>query len=352
MVLAVSFLASPLLSLVFPERLRDHTYREIIMHVVSVRQTRGINSPLERARKLFYFSNKYTIQNPGDLTPYDDKALGYLINGAVYCDYVADILAVLCAHSGMPARYCMLMDKDGVSPHTVTEVMIDKQWRIFDAADGYYYTLKNGELATLEDLSRNPDLIFQSKRLLKIKEKNPDAYSAKLAWYANIFPVPHSPQRSKSKTKRITIFDKVGILYYDIFGMKFLRPYQNAYLGFKTRSMEPVEALYYTARNYQLAGRQVEAIALYNEFISSFAGLKGSEKARIFLSFIYMDELGDLGKAIATLVPLTVEPRNIYAKYAFYYTGVCYSALGDSSRAQQYFDKSGIAAYLDPALAN
>ena len=76
MVLAVSFLASPLLSLVFPERLRDHTYREIIMHVVSVRQTRGINSPLERARKLFYFSNKYTIQNPGDLTPYDDKALG------------------------------------------------------------------------------------------------------------------------------------------------------------------------------------------------------------------------------------------------------------------------------------
>jgi len=350
--LLLCFLSSPYLSLVCSERLRDHTYREILMHVVAVRKTRGINSPLERARKLFYFCFKNNIQNPGDLAPYDDKALGYLINGAVYCDYVADILAVLCAHSQMPARYCMLMDKDGVSPHTVTEALIDKKWRIFDAADGYYYTLGNGELAALEDLSRNPDLIFQSKRLLKIKEKDPSAYSAKCAWYANIFPVPHAPQRSKSKTKRITIFDRVGILYYDIFGMKFLRPYQDAYLSLKTRDMEPVEALYYLARNYQLTGRLDEAIVLYNEFLRSFAGLKGREKALIFLSFIYMDELGDLGKAIVTLSPLAVDPRNIYAKYALYYTGACYQALGDSVKAQEYFDNSGIAVYLDPELAN
>ena len=346
------FLSSPFLSLILPVSLRDHTYRETLMHIVAARQTCHIKSPLERARKLFYFCFKNTIQNPGDLSPYDDKALGYLINGAVYCDYVADILATLCAHSGMPARYCMLMDLDGVSPHTVTEVLIDKRWRIFDAAEGYYYTLGNGGIATLEDLSDNPTLIFQSKRLLKIKELRPSEYAAKCAWYAKIFPVPHAPQRSKSKTNRVTIFDRVGILYYEIFGMNFLRPYQDAYLSLKTRDMEPVEALYYMARNYQLAGRQVEAIAQYDEFTRSFAGLKGKEKALIFLSFINSDELGDFRNAIAILSSLAGEPNNIYAKYALYYTGACYQALGESARAREYFDKSGAAVYLDPELCN
>lgn len=382
--LLLCFLSSPFVSLILPVSLRDHTYREIIMHVIAKEHTRSARKSEDIARKLFYFSSQHTFQNPGNLRPYDDKAPGYLINGAVYCDYAADILAALCAQRGIPARYCMLMNKDGVSPHTVAEIFLDGAWRVFDPAEIYYYTRADAKLAALDDLSNDPGLIFKHKRMLKIKELRPREYADKCAWYKSIFPVPQAPQRSKSKTKRISVFDRVGFLYYDIFGKNFLRAYQDAYLkcrgGFsrpaprgeggispefpvrlagQTRPYSPegteadkAQALYYTARSYQLTKRTDEAIRAYDQLLRLAPDAELADKARIFYSFIYMDDRADYPRAINILSALVDQPQNIYAKYALYYTGACYKKMGDSFKAREYFDASGIAVYLDPELAN
>lgn len=348
----VSISFSPFISLILSDSWRDHSYREIIMHVVSSEETKGLKSDIEVTKRLFLFTSKNTLLNPDNLLPYEEKALGYLINGLVFCDYAADILATLCAHRGIPARYCMLKDKDGVSPHTVSEVLLEGKWRVFDPAEICYYTAQSGELATLQDLSENPDLVLEHRRMQKMKEASADRYKAKSDWYRRMFPVPEEPQRSKSKVKRITPFDRIGFFYYSVFGEMFLRIYQDSYLNIKTRAMNEEEKLYYLARNYQLVHRADEAIKAYGDLLRLYPQGKYADKAALFLAFIYMDQKGDYLKTIDVLRSLVQRPELIYEKYALYYIGKCSQGLGRSQEAQKYFDQSGLFIKLDPRLAN
>ncbi len=284
------FLLTPVISLILPNKLREHTYRELIMHVVALRESRGEAFSSDIARKLFFYTARNTLLSPGDIIPYDGKSLDYLINGLVYCDYQADILATLCAHRGIPARYCMLMDKDGVSPHTVAEIMIDGKWGVFDVAENCYYTTILGRFANIEDLSKNPYLIFDNRRWQEIKKQSEEEFNNKFAYYQRMFPVSMPPQRSSSKIKRITPFDRIGFMYYVLLGDIFLRPYQDYYLKIKTEDMDAAEKLYYCARNYQLVYRSDKSIGLYNQLISSYPDTPYFNKSVIFLSFVYMDQ--------------------------------------------------------------
>ena len=348
----VSFLLSPFISLILPDSLRDHTYREIIMHVVASEETRGLKSEAEIAKKLFFYTAKNTLVNPGGLVPYEDKALGYLINGLVYCDYASDILAVLCAHKGIPARYCMLKDKNDISPHTIVEIFLNGKWRVFDPTEVCYYTNKSGELATIEDLSHDPALIFANKRMQKIKETSPAAYVEMVENYKKIFPLPFPPQRSSSKIKRITLPDRVGFFYYFLFGNNFLKFYQNIYLKIKTRDMDKKECIYYVSRNFHLVHRSKKAIQGYSEFIKSYPEDANSDKVILFLALIYMDQKRDYLKAPNVLATLASKPGNIYQRYALYYIGKCLEFLNKKEQAQEYFNKSGMFIRLDPSLAN
>jgi len=346
------FLA-PFTSLVLSGSLRDHTYRELIMHVIAVQETRGLSSKSDIAKKLFYYTAKNTLLNPGDVLPYEEKDLGYLINGLVFCDYQADILANLCAQRGIPARYCMLKDKTGVSPHTLTEIFLDGKWRVFDPAQICYYSTATGELATLQDLSQNPDLIFQHKRMQKIKEDSSDTYASLVSVYKKMFPLPQPPQRSSSKIKRISVFDRIGFIYYALGGENFLRTYQDLYLKIRTKNMTPQQKIYYLARNYQLVQRLAEATAAYHSLIRDYPDSSYFNRAVIFLSFIYSDQKKDYRHAIKTLSLLLKEPRNTpYQKYAWYYIGKSYMSLGRNAEAKAYLEKSGLFDQIDPSLAN
>ncbi|MFH0935364.1 MAG: tetratricopeptide repeat protein [Candidatus Omnitrophota bacterium] len=349
----LAFGLSPFLSLILSSPLRDHNYREIIKYVIASEEARGLQSDSEIAKQLFYYAAKNTLMNPGNLTPYDDKDLGYLINGLVYCDYLSDILATLCAQKGIPARYCMLKDKDGVSPHTLTEILLDGKWRVFDAGEFCYYATRGGDLATLEDLSADPQLVFEHKRMQKIREVSLADYNAMRDNYARMFPLPSQPQRSSSKIKRITPFDRVGYFYYDLFGKRFLRAYQDAYLAIKTKSMGEMQRLYYIARSYHLTHRTEEAVAAYNNLIERYPDSDYSNRALLFLAVLYMDQKKDYLRAIQSLDTLVNKPENVYKKYAFYYLGVCWRELKEETLAEECFDKGGlIFVKLDPALAN
>lgn len=343
LLILIFFLLTPFISLILPVSLRDHTYRKLIMHVIAVEETKGLKSNDEIAKKLFYYTTKNTLLNPANLQPYEDKTLGYLVNGLVFCDYAANILVTLCAHKGIHARYCMLKNKDGISPHTVTEILLDGKWRVFDPAEGCYYTTESGELATLEDLSDDPGLILKNKRMQK--KGMPEIYK-------KMFPIPIAPNRSSSKVKRITPFDRVSFLYYCIFGKKFLQFYQDLYLKIKTKNMDERERLYYIARDYQLVYRTEEAIQAYNGFIKHYPEGLYSNRAVLFLAFIYMDQKKDYAKVIETLWSLANRQEEVYEKYALYYIGKCYQLLGQGREAQEYFDKSGLFVNLDPSLAN
>lgn len=278
------------------------------MHVIASHETKSIKSSIDCARKLLFYTTKYTLLNPGDIVSYDGKALDYLVNGLVYCDYQADILATLSAHQGIQARYCMLMDKDGVSPHTVAEISVDGKWGVFDVAENCYYTNISGTPASIQDLSDNPNLIFGNRRWQEIRKQSEEWFNDKVTYFKRMFPLMMPPERSSSKIKRITIFDRIGFIYYAALGNVFLRPYQDYYLKIKTKNMDGLEKLYYYARNYQLVYRSDDSIGAYNKLIKAYQGTPYFNKSVIFLAFVYMDQKKDYSAAIKTLSLLVDGP--------------------------------------------
>jgi hypothetical protein len=350
--LAAAFLLAPFTSLILPSRLRDHTYQQIMLHIIAVRETAAAKSPVDSAKALFFYTAHNALINPGDLKPYKAKALGFLIDGRVYCDYASEILANLCAGAGIHARYCMLKDAFGVSPHTVTEVLLGGKWRVFDPTEFCYYVAASGKLATLEELSANPDLIFRHRRMLAIQQRDPAAYEASVNNYRRMFPLPAEPQRSSSKLKRTSPFDRVGFVYFALFRGGFVRVYQDLYLWIKTMPLPAEDKIYYRARNYHLVQRSDRAISAYKELLKLYPDGKYAERSALFLSFVYAEQKQDLNSAIEALLPLAAKKESLYRKYALYYLGQYCRALGRSEEAQEYLRSSGAAESLDPALAN
>ena len=345
------FLFSPILSLFLSEPLRDHTYRQIAMHIVALKETKGLNDSESISKRLFHYVVRNTIVNPGNLVPYEDKALGYLVNGYEFCDYDAEILAALCAEKGLNARYCMLMDGNGVSPHTIVEVEIGGKWRVFDPTEGNYYTNSQGQLATLEELSDNPSIIFNHKRFICLKNNFPDRYNSLINTYKSIFPFREKPQRSSSKVKKIMPPDRLAYFYYSIFKGLFLFPYQELYLKKKTAGMQDEDRLYYIARNYHLVHRTDDAIRFYGKLLIVYPRGKYFERANFYLGLLYLDQREDYINAIKMFSKLN-EDGNILQNYALYYTGKCYESLGDKDKADYYIEKSGLFCQIYQGLAN
>lgn len=344
-------LLSPVISLFISDSLRDHTYGQIIMHVIALKEVGFIKDPQDIAKKLFRYTVSNTIVNPGDLIPYEDKALGYLINSYVFCDYAAEIFTNLCAQKGLNARYCMLLDENGVSFHTIAEVEINNRWLVFDPTEGNFYTNTNGQLATLEELSDNPSIAFNHKRISCFRVNGMERYNSLLASYKKMFPLVSAPKHSSSKKKKIMPPDRVGFFYYSIFKNRFLRPYQDTYLRRKTSKMDEEQRIYYIARNYHLVHRNIEAARLYNKLLTTFSGGRYFERAAFYLGLLYLEQEKDFRKALETF-SLLYERGALLKNYALYYIGKCYGLLGLPEKAEDYVKSSGIFCQIDPSLAN
>mgnify|MGYP001574001548 CR=1 FL=1 len=199
----------------------------------------------------------------------------------------------------------MLLDNTGVSRHTISEVYFHNRWVVFDPSEYTFFKLPNGEYATLDDLSRNPQIIFKHPAFKNLEENE---YRSRMAWYSTLFPIPMPPKRSNSFIEDISIFDRVVDLYYFFWGSNFANVYQDAYLKNKLLSFkEPDYRLFYAARNYSLYGRRNLAIDAHTKLINDFPDSKYRDDSLFFLSLLYADADKDYRKSVSVLNKLLIE---------------------------------------------
>ena len=75
------------------------------------------------------------------------------------CGSVSRSLIVLLRRAGIPARKVILYTDDGVGVHTVVEVAIDGEWRVFDPTYAWVWRRPaDGGIATAADLRADPAL--------------------------------------------------------------------------------------------------------------------------------------------------------------------------------------------------
>ncbi len=331
---------SPLISLILPGKLTNRTYYRLIYRVIVDKETAGCLTDEAKALKLFqYIVNHEFLQG----VPYKCKPAESLIYAEAYCDFQARTLNELLGMAGVPCRYAMLLDKDGISPHTLNEVFLYNKWCVFDTAMNIIFKDNSGNMVSLDEMSNNPRLIFNDKKLIALKEYNISQYGGSFAWYSRMFPIPAAPRRSIPVMHKYHIFDYIVDVYFKVFKYNFFNLYQDLYLKLnKNHSKGKDLSLFFEARNHHLCYRKDLALKYYNLLLKEYPQSKYIEDAIFFRGILYLG-MKDFPKAIESF-KLISDKYSKWKNAAYYYLGRSYDLIGNN--------EASLAAYSNTDTLN
>ncbi len=313
------FFLFPVISVLFPGKFSYSIYRWAMDCVIASHETRLCQTQSCAAKRIFeYVVNHEFLQG----TPYPCKPLESLIYGEAYCDFQARTLNMLLTAAGIRSRYAMLLDKNGISPHTLNEVYLNKKWRVFDPAFNIIFKDTDGQMATLEQLSEQPDIITNNIRVMAKNEIDVNRRAVDASWYRGLFPLPLEPRRSKPDIDKLNVFQRLTKLYCRLFGSAYYDFYQDAYLFFKQREIKQDDLrLFYLARNYHLAYRKKPALKYYQRLLAEYPQSKYTQDAVFFLGIFYFEVEKDFPRAIAFFNRINEKYPDKWGKAAGNYLG-------------------------------
>jgi hypothetical protein len=247
--------------------------------VVAQLVTRDSGSTLEKVERLHQFVY-LNVSTPGATPVIDDTAADVLIRGVGYCDQAAWALARLAQEVGVPGRMFYLQ-AEGSSPHTVAELYVDGDWRVFDVLYGVIPQHADGTVATVRDIVADPSLLGPSR--------------ASVDWYRDGYEVPLADPASTKLLQPLAsaianLPDPVANALQDAYLTAEPRPYVDIN-GTGVEDFQTLESRrLYAARNYQLFLRQKEAVQEYRTLALDRATPQ-AEDALYQLGLIRLDQL-------------------------------------------------------------
>lgn len=261
--------------------------------------------------------------------------------GEAYCDFQARVLNALLGANGIKSRYIVLFDKSGISPHTTSEVFLGGKWCVLDVSLNIIFQDETGNKLTLEDLSANPDLIFQQRKLVAWKDYDLQDYHGIYAWQTRMFPLPMPAERSIPVVLQAHIFDRIADTYYKILKTPFFNSYQDLYLWLKKRFAKDDFRLFFKARNYHLAYRYAPALKCYHKLLDKYPQSVYAQDVVFFCGILYFD-LQDFSKSEEFFKLIIDKYSPKWQGAAYYYLGRIYSLTGNSEASFAAYRKADI----------
>lgn len=349
---------------------REYLYREVSYQLLANRIAGNETDPERIALRIAVYIEENLY--PGGGPVLDTTSWTDLVRGIGWCDQDDWILATLLSKKNIHARFVMLKDKQGSSPHTMAEVYLGGQWRVFDPLYGLVFrNSRDQSLATMSDLSENPSIIFDNPRIRALPQ---EARRKVEEFFSRMFPIPKEPVRwasllemkNKSLPRR-TVNSAIG-LSLSLFGHGVAYLVQDLYLGMLpnrlialdrgiksgyrpltiTKSEDPALFLYYKARNYHLYERVTLAEKFYKEIILRYPESPYAEKSSYFLGDLNLRVIRDYPAAVSHLADfLNRYPGSSWTSRAQYSLGLAYERMGNLEEAQRHYT----AASSDPYVA-
>ncbi len=327
-----SLLLSPLLALWLPGSWKRHVYEELSFRVIADQVLPASRDPEETIQAAINYTRRH-LWLFGDSQPYGGTALGYLVEGVGWCDYHAKVFCRLLAARGLHARYDFLLDRQGISPHTVAEVYLNGKWRALDPFFDLIYANEADGWLALEDVT--PDLVEQLPVMGIIREANAPLYESVQTIARRTFPLPHPPQRSDDFLTDRHVFDAITDGYFSVLGSGFARWYQDQFLRGQLATMQdPLRRLWCMARHYHLYRRLDEAEPYYRELLAQATWHRYRERVVLFYSrlLICQRRFADAKQLLQRFLP---EDRD--APWLRFHLALCCEGLGQPDEAVQHY---------------
>ena len=137
----------------------DFLHRHYHYHLTAEEITRGLSSDRERVLAVFDWTRQQIRPTPSDVPIVDDHILHIMIRGYGVEDQMADVFATLSTYAGVPAFWTTSKNPQGRRGPVFSFARVEGRWRVFDVMRGFVFRNAAGELATPEELARDPQLV-------------------------------------------------------------------------------------------------------------------------------------------------------------------------------------------------
>ncbi len=144
---------------------RHFEYKQLARDIIE-----GKKSDKEKVLAVFDWTRNNILKVPKDYPVPDDHILNIIIRGYGSSDQSNDVFCNLCNYAGVRATWLMMRDKNSGTRLPVSFVKIDNKWRIFDTYQNLYFLNERNEIASLDDLVRNPDIIRSQAKEIFIRD--------------------------------------------------------------------------------------------------------------------------------------------------------------------------------------
>lgn len=162
---------------------RDYQYRALSKEI-----TEGLKTDTSKVLAIYDWTTEHIKRNkPEDWPVRDDHILDIIIRGYGEQDQIADVFTTLCTYSGIRAFWRVYYFKEKIQRNTLKQMEFAKlrspqiaslvlsfvksgdRWLVFDVYNNKYFLNNKGEIASLDDLLKDPSLIEKNTGDFKIK---------------------------------------------------------------------------------------------------------------------------------------------------------------------------------------
>jgi hypothetical protein len=276
-----------------------------------------------------------------------DTFVDIVRRGHGYCDQTAHVFATLAHFAGYDVRLLFLRRPDGVSPHTVAEVLVDDRWVIVDPWLGVLFRERSGRLAGRGELGVAAELPGG----YEVIGSGIDAGHFQRGTVFETFPYQAAPGLAQRVWRRIAGSPTVAA---PPSGPRVARPSAvqrppDAPRAARSRpaaaGVAPAEAVVReldSARWAHLEARYTDAIVRYRELLRRQLPADTAESIRFFLGLALLRS-GSSGEAVAAFdTALEAEPDTAWRRSILFYRAEARILSGDLAGAAADFRASGI----------
>lgn len=347
LLLALGVAAFPAYLLVTGGGTLKRAYQHVTYEVLAHRASPGRASEVKVVSDLMTFLHwrmNVTADTPAQDRPFLDVAE----DGTAYCNQIAVGLAHLLSKKGIQGRLAMLRNKQGVSPHSVTEVLLDGRWVLVDPLNGIFPGADRGGVTLGElgaDFSAIENLpVVGGKHRLSAVASDGSRRDDFVEWYRSFIVSPVVPDRpgisfiwgQRPKQRRVI---RLTALYYQVFGRAFSSYVQDIYFV-RNRSWFPERNLprkkLARARQYALHARWHKALPIFREVFASAEG--PARENALFFSGMALLEAEQPRSALNTLNTLVSGfPEGRWKGIVHFYRGEALRALGLLGEAEEAY---------------
>ncbi|MFA5410256.1 MAG: transglutaminase-like domain-containing protein [Candidatus Omnitrophota bacterium] len=155
---------------------RHYNYKSLTRKI-----TENCKTQQDKVIKIFSWTYDNIKRQPGNLPVVDDHVWHIIVRGYGVDDQFQDVFTTLCNYAKVDSFFDYIYNNNKERRKCLSFVKLNDRWTIFDVYNGVYFKNREGQIASIEDLSAGNWLLIREGN--NIFDENYDTYFKRLRSY-------------------------------------------------------------------------------------------------------------------------------------------------------------------------